>query len=184
MAGYGTILRMHDFDWGDVPTWITAFATVIALAAAVLAVRASWEVLKVERQREDRTVKAEDERRQREERAEQADLVAVWSVPASARTVIHNGSQLPIYRVVVTYVFPSVGESREAGLLVAVPPGTKEAPVPALPDVMVDPYSGEPVTIGMDVTGARHEVRFVDTGGRHWHRNIDGVLTLTGRDEP
>ena len=31
--------------------------------------------------------------------------------------------------------------------------------------------------------GARHEIRFVDSAGRHWHRNVNGVLALTGRDE-
>ena len=33
-------------------------------------------------------------------------------------------------------------------------------------------------------SGARCEIRFVDSAGRHWHRNINGALALMGRDEP
>lgn len=175
----GTLLSVNNIDWGDVPTWITAAATVAALVAAVLAVRASWQVLKLEAQRENRAEQAEAERRSREDRADQADLVAVWPAGYSG-AVIRNGSALPIYRVTVTYV-TSAGEVHESTEVDVVPPGEREAPWP--PDAQTPDDEGN-VTFNFDLVHARNGIRFVDSAGRRWHRDGNGVLALTGRDEP
>lgn len=77
--------------WGDVPGWIEALATVGALIAAIVAVRAFWRVLGIEQARErDRLVERE--------RGQQADQVAAWLSVKPALTVL-NGSSLPVYDV-------------------------------------------------------------------------------------
>lgn len=118
----GTILRACDNNyWGDIPTWVTAIATVLALVAAGFAAHSSWNVLKHEREREA-------DRRRRAEQAEQADLVAVLPAPGRGRAVIQNASALPVYRVVVVYVVKS-GERHESPELAVVPPGRLEGGV-------------------------------------------------------
>ena len=102
-----TDLAPRIVDYGDVPTWIAAVATVLALTAAGFAAWASWKVLKREAQR--------DADRDEADRRQQANLVAAWRGVVSGtghqrgvglyRPVVRNGSALPIYQVGVEVVF-------------------------------------------------------------------------------
>jgi hypothetical protein len=67
------------FDWGDVPSWIEAIATVLAFFAAGWAVVRTGELLRIEQGRDVDRARETADLRERAERAEQADLVAAWS---------------------------------------------------------------------------------------------------------
>jgi hypothetical protein len=177
-------------DWGDAPTWITAVATIAALIAAGLAVRASWAVLKLETRREDRAEKADAERRAAAERAEQADYVAAWmhwndGVPLFPDTTIFgpmmgqgwgalvtNASSLPIYTVALVF-YGRDGEERDRVEKDFVPPGESHVPW----NKELRQGDGEDRELGTDI---RVEIFFRDTAGRTWRRDMNGVLHRTG----
>lgn len=103
--------------WGDVPTWVAAVTSLLALLAAAFAGLVAYAVLDVELGR-DRVAAAERaERREAEQRA-QAGKVAAWyatwdgeapfgplAPPPSLQAnqvygaVIRNGSELPVYEI-------------------------------------------------------------------------------------
>src|SRR5689334_11831407 len=99
-------------DWGDVPTWVQAIATLLALIAAGAAASAAWQVLAVERKRDVDRQQVEDERRAAEARG-QADRVAAWPStspteqnappPPQQGVSIRNASELPVYNVRVFF---------------------------------------------------------------------------------
>ena len=172
-------------NWGDVPTWITALATILALIAAVWAVRASWSVLRLEQQREDRAEKAEEERREQVHRAAQADAVAGWihrldavyhdvagtlETPPIWGAKIVNVSLLPVYDVKVGFHRPNGRRLADVdyGLL---PPGETFVASP------VNLAIEDPVGPGNEKS-VRVEVEFRDTAGRVWLRDRYGLLTL------
>lgn len=164
----------------------------IALVAVVL----SGLAYKREANRDDRTLQWDHERREREERAEQADLVAAWCarkvdvVQPDPHTMtmaeaaifaqawgaqVVNNSQLPVYKVEATFTFgdePAHQSPIDVGVL---PPGKV---------VFVD----WPDSMRQDstITGAEELVgvvlRFKDTAGRVWERDPEGVLHLLRRD--
>lgn len=150
-------------QWGNVPGWIEALATVGALVAAIVAVRASWRVLGIEQARErDRLVEGE--------RAEQADRVAAWLSLNPALTVL-NGSSLPVYDVEIR-IYGEDGEHLTTGKWSVLAPGMLE-----LGAVALEPL-GKYFRIDL-ATRQRGSLVMVfrDSAGRTWHRDAKGLLT-------
>jgi hypothetical protein len=110
---------LASLDWGDVPTWIGAVATMLAFIAAWVAARAAWRVLELERTR-DRL------RREVEDRV-QADRVAAWpslgpsnpddpDSPEVWGATVRNASELPVYQVKVE--FQSISPTRGTRMVI------------------------------------------------------------------
>jgi hypothetical protein len=174
-------------DWGDVPTWVNAGVTLLALGAAALAVRharreadAATEALKIEQER-DRLREAEAaERRKDAERAEQADLVAAWLVRDPSRLTasladpnpvtanVENGSRLPVYDVELEFFGP---------------PGFAKVNLGTLPHgkAVIDPPPEVRREDGTTTDDLNLTLTFRDTAGRVWYRDEHGMLDQTGR---
>jgi hypothetical protein len=189
------LLTMEPGSWAE---WATAIVALLALVAAVWAGRAAWaqnqatlELLKVERQREDRAAGLELGRAVAEERAHQADQVAVWvtygNPEASAGSgffaEIHNQSRLPIYDVEVTFLTPDEQEWVAEGMpLGVVPPGSLHVPVPEILHRQI--YAAEEGQQPnrrypqQELLGKlRARIRFRDSADRKWQRGGRGLLT-------
>lgn len=178
-------------DWGDVPTWVTAGTALVALAAAIIAARASWAVLKLERVREDRAVRAEQARQDREAREAQADRVAAWyrcfypedpllrpGKSGHWGAHIRNGSALPVYDLRVDFVGPD-GTTRAHGDPIAVvPPGDVHSHPEGRQALLAHEHDEAGVLTWLE-TGdqIRLRIKFRDAAGRHWSRDESGVLS-------
>ena len=171
-------------DWGDVPTWIVALTTLGVLIAAGVLLRGEvgrdHRVLAADAERRDKEAAAEEERREREASSHQADHVAAWCGQADNQTRDHklffgNGSALPVYDVVVTWVLPDgatlpqepyalMGPGRTVD---AIPSDVLEARTERFPDLNSWEFAGK-LKVG---------IRFRDTAGRVWERDAKGVLS-------
>lgn len=177
-------------DWGDFPTWVQAVVTAGALGAAVWAGRATWKVFNLERAREDRAEDEARERRAADERAAQADLVAVWHtvlgsglaegpLPTDWAARVINDSPLPVYEVSVEFYGPD-GTERDVQRTFIVPPGGQDFYWQQdLRKVADHDTNGHPIYTESP-QDFRVALRFRDTAGRQWYRDANGVLTKTG----
>lgn len=165
---------LSQIDWGDAPAWITASVALAALVAAGWAGHSAAALLRVERQREDRTERLESERRESAARAEQADRVAAWN--DRGRFVVLNGSNLPIWDVKLTTVHPESTDAFREHVPLIAPGGFRLPFVPA-----EDPWGAvlpvEDILEALDAPGMRVEIQFRDAAGRTWRRDGDGMLT-------
>jgi hypothetical protein len=113
-------------DWGDIPTWLSSVATLLALTFAAFAALATHRVYKIESER-DRV--AAESRRQQEAfvRRTQAALVSAWwgwSLDGWG-AFVRNASETPIYQASLTVLDihdPNVGERVD---LPIVPPSAE-----------------------------------------------------------
>jgi hypothetical protein len=159
-------------NWGDVPTWLGATASVGALLAAVAAAIIARRIYTIESERDRRAELDRNERRAAERRA-QAEAVGAWADGSDeSRTCIWvaNGSQLPIWDVVVRVYVPSE-PGRELGKLVT------------MASRQVVPPSGGAVklaTVGPEANESLVEVEFRDASGVPWLRDRFGVLSAKG----
>jgi hypothetical protein len=133
-------------DWGDVPTWVSAITTLGALIAAGIVVH-----IEMRRDKQSRALR---------EQEEQAGAVAAWpgevgNLKSEDHLVIRNGSQLPVYRVVVS---------------VAHRHGTFHI---SFPEELDDDDPGS-----VDVV-----LSFTDAAGRGWRRRADGRLRRLAANE-
>jgi hypothetical protein len=183
--------------WGDVPTWIQAIATVLALIAASVAAVVAWKVLGVERRR--------DRQRQGAEERAQAEKVAAW--PSVVRTdpadpnsapkwgaAVRNASDLPVYQVHVEYRPITPGRGQMAIVSEVVPPGDWRPSGRELypsetryPNPSVYPGGSTLRRAAQDDLPDRNFVislRFTDAANRVWHRDRYGVLTRVQQSGP
>lgn len=169
-------------DWGDVPTWLGGIGTTLAVIVAL------WQS------------GGETRKRRRDERMSQARQVAAWIEPGDLvpntddkpelgdrEVAVHikNGSDVPIYTVIVVLV-PLKGTKAERGedvvyvgpemashmVFSVVPPGIYETTF-ALP-----PWANKED----QRTGA--EIAFMDSAGRSWARRGNGELKSLGTADP
>jgi hypothetical protein len=148
--------------------WIPVIAEVLSAVGTVGAFATGFVLLRQEHQREE--LRAEDERRQ------QAIKVSAWvethATAYGARELlfhVHNASEMPIYEV--SLPTPEEG-THEAEFIGLVPPGqTVQRPAPR--EWLKTYYSPEPV-----------EIEFLDSGGRQWTRDEQGVLTPAADTSP
>lgn len=93
---------LRNIDWGDVPTWIGAIGTVLAVLAAIYAGLQAKRVYLIERERDHR---ADEDRRRT-----QAVAISGWVTESGGHSAasewpileIMNASTLPVYDVVAT----------------------------------------------------------------------------------
>ena len=107
-----TMYWTMSLNYGDVPTWITGLATVVALTFAYLAARSASKVYRLESQR-DIVAEAERTARDMRGRRTQASRIAVWleptsSLPPAFNVKYSNTSQLPIREVCVQLRAPNL----------------------------------------------------------------------------
>lgn len=179
---------MSGLDWGDVPTWTSTVVSAVALGAAWFAARASWNVLKIETQRDNDA----DERAQRA----QADLVAAWlvnEVPSNRETwhvCVANESKIPVYDVqviIMSSLTSEIGEDIHTAYAPLVPPGQTLLPLPALMSKFNDGGgSAKERRLMSGESGVRlvYKVLFTfrDAAGENWERTSTGVLARIPRD--
>lgn len=165
---------------GDLATWFQGVTSLGALVAAGIAAKVSFNVLRVENER--------DEAQRHREESAQAEQIAGWLtynkayraggiVGSGWRALLVNQSNLPIYDVTVTLCDTNglvLGTSTPYHLLA---PGESPLEVPTLQTVE-------------DAEGQRHwrysdnelktyhlALHFRDTAGFGWTRGYDGRLT-------
>lgn len=187
---------MHtgSINWGDAPTWLNVGITAFALYAAYLATRASWAVLGLERQREDRAERFEMQRLEAEERSWQADLVAAWREERMTITtlaggsdvahvlVVQNKSPLPVFDCRVEFI-GSFGDVRAREPVGVLPPERVHRPYPPLELFArtLTNQEGEPVEVMETEADLGIRLYFTDTAGRVWERDTEGALSLRRR---
>ena len=141
--------------------WVPVTVDALAAVGTVGAFAIGFMLLRKEHRREE--VRAQEQRRQ------QAIKVSAW-VEAHATAYggrellfhVHNASEMPIYEV--SLPTPEEG-AHEAEFIGLVPPGqTVQRPAPR--EWLKTYYSPEPV-----------EIEFLDSSGRQWTRDEQGVLT-------
>lgn len=143
----------------------------------------------------------EQEKREQEALAAQAATVAAWpdrttrgeKHPYVVTVIrIRNGSELPVYDVHLE-VEDLTGQRVNVVPLGVVPPGSREAPVPAAYEERFVRTLAGWMRNGADSTGEREKVgepafepylfgvsvRFRDARGASWRRGVDGLLQQT-----
>lgn len=161
-------------DWGDIPTWVSAIGTLVALAFAAVAARSAIKVYEIESRRD--RVHADERKRQLEfvRRAQAAMVSAWWGTQTGSDGVsrwgafVRNASETPIYqtRVSVVKVFePDISDSFGISVL---PPTADPAFYPST--VWVSSAAER------DVPDFRVEMTFTDSVGIRWIRDQQGKL--------
>jgi hypothetical protein len=174
---------------GTLPDWISAIATLGALAAAWIAGATAKRLYVVESERD----KVAAEERERED----AELVHAWTAAVHGEglrsrygLIISNRSTSPVFDVKIesNTGIEDNGVHRAAWpvKLAMLPPGEYFAPTVPYPDKgSRDEGIPEP-TSQLDGTirpiMKKHDwvvtrIGFTDAAGRHWHRDRTGVLT-------
>lgn len=167
----GTPLTLN-VPWGDVPTWLQAIATILALVFAAIAARTASRLHRIEFER-DRVSAAERFRREERERQSQAVHITAWWGTDAARpqdygTFIRNGSDAPVYQGHLYVVDPNDPNGGEQFDLPVIPPDVKPAFRPtrlSTPDAESNPHN------------YRIELSFTDSGGIRWLRDQRGRLS-------
>jgi len=162
--------------WGDVPTWLSAVATLVALIFAAVAAISARRVYLIESER-DKT--ASDERRNQAEflRRTQAALVSAWwgkqddefGVPRWGAWV-RNASETPIYqnRVSLTKLYePDISDAFSLSVL---PPMSEPKFFPTTV------WEGD-IDGVVDMPDIRVEMTFTDSAGIRWIRDKQGRLS-------
>jgi hypothetical protein len=184
LVAAGVVFR-HQFHWGDVPTWLMAVTTLLALAAAVFAGMVAYALLSIEDER--------DLKGRRDQAEEQARKVAAWydtweapplfgpdaprpalepEVVQGAR--ISNASDLPVYHVRVSFCVPvdPWQDWREGvrytppKVRTVLPPGNETQ---ELPDDVREQHQQS--TAEWQVV-----IEFTDAAGKVWRRDAQGRL--------
>lgn len=174
-------------DWGDVPSWVEAVSTSLALIAASVAVAKSSTLLGIERTRDTKRDEAADQRRAADEQAAQADAVAAWVdwFQADSSTsrldrmrlrgwviVVVNTSPLPIYDFMGTLAGRNgIPLGRVSRSLLPTGKHTLEFPSGAAPKEQHEFETAREMRVAIE---------FRDTAGRQWKRDRHGQLTKTG----
>ncbi|TYB94055.1 hypothetical protein FXF53_27415 [Micromonospora sp. WP24] len=176
-----TLALLHAAEWGDVPTWVGAVASLGALTAATVAARVAKRVYQIESERDQQ---AEADRRERELEAmrAQASRVSAWWDTAyrvddagqryslGRAALVRNASELPVHSVRVFFHAPLEGGGYEhfgPAIKAVVPPGS--VPIDVYPPVGLSSVESADVVV---------EIEFIDAGGLQWKRDTGGRLHL------
>jgi hypothetical protein len=168
-----------DWNLGDVPTWLAGVGTVGTLVTAL------WQI---GNERERRI--AQEQKDREESRREQARRIASWPGPtpptgSEASIDLVNGSDEPVYNVVVGFVFvQGAGAPRrledwkriDAQPSALTPWTTAAILVPGRWRVRVPPAD---FAMGFRLSS---EVGFTDRAGASWVRRGSGTLEELPRD--
>ena len=157
-------------QWGDVPTWIGAVATVGALAGAAVAAGIAYRLYRIESTR--------DQEAANERRRAQATRISGWyglttyreDLPRSKsrqfwKATVRNASDLPVYDVRI--------EFRKTVTRDGAPP---EGAVPGHKDIPVLPPGTEQLDGPDDGRDYSVALRYRDAAGVVWYRDAQGLL--------
>ena len=180
-------------DWGDVPTWLSSVATILALLFAGLAALVAQRVYRIE---SDRDRVNEEARLQQEAflRRTQAALVSAWwgwqpvdGSDAGTRpagrwgALVRNASETPVYQASLTVLDIHDPDVSERFDLAIVPPATDPTFLPSglarPPGTAPATGAREPVPDGQHAADYRVEVTFTDSAGVRWIRDQQGRLS-------
>jgi len=162
---------MAQASWGDVPGWISAAGTIVALVAAAWAGLTAKRLYDREAERDERAASAA--------RREQARRIAAWLEPLpnaadGLALYVRNGSSEPVYNFQATLIYRDQDDQFQTILprlgWSTVPP--KDHPVvhelpPAELVTSSRPGGKGPLCVA---------IAFVDAAGIHWHRDHLGRL--------
>ena len=161
-------------DWGSVPDWISAAATVAALLAASYAARVGYRQLKV--------LEVQEQDRQRAERIRDASRVAVWvrvdEVRALPELRYVNASGMPIYDLSLWVVTP--GHTFRVVYVVDGPAAESKTMVRGTADLqrqITERAYGPDWTHLLKSGRLVCAVTFRDSVNRTWFRDFHGRLT-------
>ncbi|NUT92820.1 MAG: extracellular solute-binding protein [Saccharothrix sp.] len=152
---------------GDIPEWISAFATLFALVFAASAVVVNRRTYRIESAR-DRVSAEQRERRQLLLRQHQAALVSAWWGELDGRrgAFVRNASQTPVHQVYLTVLNRDDRSDGVKFYFPVVPPS--EEPVFC---------SAGAVPIPAGTAAFRVKLCFTDASGVRWLRNQYGRIT-------
>jgi arabinogalactan oligomer/maltooligosaccharide transport system substrate-binding protein len=182
-------------QWGDVPTWLGAVATFVALAFAAIAARAARDVYRIESHRDE---DAEVDRRSRdlENRRSQAAKVSGWcgygGVTLTGKTIdriqgllLRNASELPVFDLTTRY-FVRQGANTYAPVVrvpasAQWPDGHKGWVIPILPPQDHAVFFSIPEEVFAGVHANLRDtiapgLTFRDADGVRWQRHPSGAL--------
>jgi arabinogalactan oligomer / maltooligosaccharide transport system substrate-binding protein len=167
------LVPLARLQYGDLPTWVSAVASMCALIFAAIAAVAAIRVYKIESAR-DKIAAEETRRRDEQVRRGQAVLVSGWwgSDPHAGKprpgAFIRNASDAPVYRVAISVLDPVTPESSVTLAVPVVPPAAAPGfyPVARTPQA---PTAAE--------EEHRVEVSFTDAAGLRWIRDQWGRLS-------
>jgi len=157
--------------WGDVPTWITGVATVVALIFAAAAAVYARRMFRIEF---DRDRIAAGERREHNAaltRSQSAQVSAWWGqLPRSGQwgIFVRNGSEAPVFQAHVT-VLSDDGVDIAGSHITVIPPTSRPTFYPLAGN---DPQEDRNVAIKV----RRVRMTFTDAAGLRWMRNQSGRL--------
>lgn len=150
-------------DWGDVPTWLAAIGTIVAVWFAVIQYR--------------RLISSRIEEQASRVVAYAASSSFDWQNPrqSTCNAVVLNGSDLPIYECSLRLLSwdwrERKAEPLDGALYPVVLPGT--TPEETLDDGLVPP----PLSPTTKATiSPPLEIEFTDSAGQRWIRRPDGGL--------
>ena len=175
------VLASSHVDWGDIPTWVQAIVSFLALVAAIVAAVVAWRAFRLQRVQESRALE-ELTHRLDEERRAQASLVSAWltqraegNIPDDVACVsVRNASLLPVYDVVaVIQTADTQIVSRAVAEWEVLPPMDLAAERFVRLTTNKSALSGE-ISVS---------IKFRDSFGRIWERNLIGRLLLLSRGD-
>lgn len=161
-GGLVALLLVTGAEWGTVPDWVEALATVVAAGAAIGAGRWALRLLEVEQRR--------DERLEEERRREQASHVGAY-IDAARIVHIVNASKQPVHDLNVRVDI--VGRKHPIEFPYTLGP-SKEWPE-ELKDQARDDFNAALVADG--APPSRLEMAFTDGQGVRWRRELNGRLS-------
>ncbi|MDQ7909317.1 extracellular solute-binding protein [Phytohabitans sp. ZYX-F-186] len=158
-------------DWGDVPTWLSSIATILALLFAALAALAAQRVYRIESKRDQVAARARQEQEAFVRRTQAALVSAWWGWGLDGwGAFVRNASETPVYQVGLTVLDihdPDVGERID---LPIVPPAAE-------PIFHRSELGTGLVADGRHAVDYRVEVTFTDSAGVRWIRDQMGRLS-------
>jgi arabinogalactan oligomer / maltooligosaccharide transport system substrate-binding protein len=162
-------------QWGDVPTWVSAVATLTALVFAAVAAIYAGRAYRIESERDKQSAGERRDRAELQRRA-QATLVSAWWGTQNRENdspqwgvFIRNASSTPVYENMITitrFHDPEVGDTFE---IPVVPPTSQ-------PTFHRSEIWSEGVARGVKPAELRVEVMFTDSAGVRWVRDKQGRL--------
>lgn len=158
--------------WADIPAWVSAVSTLLALALAAVAAVATWRTLKIELER-DRATTADRQREHQRLRTRQAAKISAWCALANHGDAanehwgvyVRNASDTPVYQAHITaHGVDGIGVPVRVDLPV-IPPGANayfhRMGAALTPD---------------DIQNKRTAMTFTDAVGVRWKRDPYGRL--------
>jgi hypothetical protein len=163
--------------WGDIPTWVSAVATLIALVFAALAAVAAHRVYRIESER-DKLALEERQKQADFQRRAQAALVSAWwgrqndLVGEGHRwgAFVRNASETPIYQNRVWVTNLDQPDHSDSFTLDVLPPTAE-------PRFYASDASGLGHDGDLEALEIRVEMTFTDSGGIRWIRDRQGQLS-------